>query len=130
VAPVVVGVLSVLAALIAAAAGTTLLFPGGPLDVIWMIRSDDVHQQMLALGWPVGAGLWLVAAVGVATAVGSFAAMRWAWWLAVVALAVNGLSDLGRLALGGILEGVLGAVIAGVLLFVLTRPGVRSQFRR
>jgi len=127
-APVAIGVFSALAAAIALAAGITLIWPGGPVDVIWAVRQDDAHQQMVALGWPAGLGLWLVAAAAIATAVGSFRQRRWAWWLAVVALSVNGLSDLARLATGGIVEAIVGAVIAGVLLLWLTRPGVREQF--
>ena len=127
-APVAIGAFSVLAAAIAFAAGITLIWPGGPVDVIWAIRQDEAHRQMVALGWPAGLGLWLVAAVAIATAAGSFRQRRWAWWLAVVALSINGLSDVARLATGGIIEGIAGALIAGVLLWWLTRDGVRAQF--
>lgn len=130
IAPVLVGIFSLFAALIAAAAGTTLLWPNGPLDWIWRIRSDEVHAQMLAMGWPVGAGLWAVGLVALATATGSFQQRRWAWVLAVITLAVNGVSDVVRLAMGGVVEGLAGIVIAGLILFVLTRPSVRGQFSR
>lgn len=123
-----VGGLSLLAAAIAFAAGMTLIRPGGPVDLIWSIRNDDTHAKMLALGWPVGVGLWLLAAVAVTLAIGSFARRRWAWWLAAVGIAVNGLADLGRIATGGVVEGLAGVVIAGLILFVLTRRGVRGQF--
>ena len=127
---VVVGVFSLLAAAIAAAAGTTLLWPNGPLDIIWSIRNDDTHARMLALGWPVGAGLWLLAVVGIVLAIGSFQQRRWAWWMAVAVLTVNGLSDLGRVVTGGIVEGLVGVGVAGLILFWLTRPGLRAQFVR
>jgi hypothetical protein len=130
IAPNLVGAFSVLAALIAGTAGATLLFPGTPLDVIWAIRSDAVHAQMLALGWLAGAGLWLVALVAIATALGSFGRRRWAWWIAAVGMIANCLSDLVRLAGGGIIEGLLGLLIAGSILFWLTRPKVRAEFSR
>jgi hypothetical protein len=129
-APVLVGGFSVVAALIAAAAGTTLLFPGGPVDVIWRIRTDDTHNKMLALGWPVGVGLWLVAVIALATSIGGFQQRRWAWWLAVAALAVNAVSDAARIAMGGVVEGLVGVVIAGLILWWLTRPSTRGQFDR
>lgn len=130
IAPIIVSVLALLAAAIAVAAGVTLLWPGTPLDVIWSIRTDDAHQQMLALGWPVGAGLWLVGLVAVVLAVGSLQRRRWAWWLAVAGLAVNGLSDLARLPMGQVAEGLIGVAIAGVLLALLVWPRVRTQFDR
>jgi hypothetical protein len=129
-ATILVGVFSLLAAAIALAAGTTLLWPGGPLDIIWAIRRDDTHAKMLALGWPVGAGLWVVAAVGIACAIGSLQLRRWAWWIAAAAMGANILSDLVRLAMGGVFEGLVGVVIAGLILFWLTRPSVRTQFSR
>jgi hypothetical protein len=85
---------------------------------------------MLALGWPVGAGLWVIAAVGIACAIGSLQRRRWAWWIAAAAMGANILSDLVRLAMGGVIEGLFGVVIAGLILFWLTRPGVRAQFSR
>jgi hypothetical protein len=129
-APAVVGAFSLLAAVIALAAGTTLIWPGGPVDVIWAIRQDDTHAKMVALGWPAGLGLWVVGLVALATAVGSLQQRQWAWWLAAATLAVNGVSDLARMAMGGMVEGAAGVVIAGLILFWLTRPGVRGQFAR
>jgi len=127
-APALIGAASVLAAGIALAAGITLIWPGGPVDVIWSIRQDDTHQRMVALGWPAGLGLWAVGLVALATAFGSFMRRRWAWWLAAAALGVNGVADLARLAMGGVVEGGAGVVIAALILFWLTRPKVRAQF--
>jgi hypothetical protein len=127
-APILIGAFSLLAAAIAIAAGITLIWPGSAVDVIWSIRQDDTHQKMVALGWPAGLGLWLLGAVALATAVGSFGQRRWAWWLAIVTLSVNGLSDVARMAMGGVVEGLAGAAIAALILFWLTRPKVRAQF--
>jgi hypothetical protein len=127
-ATILVGVFSLLAAAIAAAAGTTLIRPDGPLDIIWSIRNDDTHAKMLALGWPVGVGLWLLAIVALVLAWGSFGQRRWAWWITVIGITVNGAADLGRIATGGYVEGLVGVVIAGLILFWLTRRGVRTQF--
>jgi len=127
-ATILVGVFSSLAAVIAFAAGATLIWPGSGVDTIWAIRQDDTHAKMLALGWPVGAGLWVLAVVALVLTYGALARYRWAWWLATAGIAVNGLADLGRLATGGVVEGLVGVAIAGLILFWLTRPGVRAQF--
>lgn len=127
-ATILVGVFASLAAVIAFAAGATLIWPGSGIDAIWAIRNDDTHAKMLALGWPAGAGLWLLALVALTLMVGSFARARWAWWVATAGIALNGVADLGRMATGGIVEGLVGVVIAGLILSWLTRPSVRSQF--
>lgn len=129
-APIAVGFFSILAAVIATVAGITLLWPGTPVDVIWGIRHDDVHQQMLALGWPVGAGLIGLAIITLAIAIGSFQRRRWAWGAAVAGLGVNGVADLARLATGQVTEGVIGFLIAGLIIIALSWPSVRAQFSR
>jgi len=125
---ILVGVFTRPAAGIAAAAGMTLIWPHGPLDVIWSIRTDDTHAKTLALGWTVVAGLWLLGLIALGLAIGSFIRRRWAWWLAVAGIAVNGVAHVGRLAVGGVVEGLVGVAIAALIVFWLTRPGVRLQF--
>ena len=127
-ATILVGMFSSLATVIAFAAGATLIWPGSGVDTIWAIRNDDTHAKMLALGWPGGLGLWTLSALALALMVGSFSQRRWAWWAAAVGISLNGLADLGRLATGGIFEGVFGAAVAGLILFWLTRRSVRGQF--
>ena len=129
-APLAVGIFSLLAALIAGAASVTLLRPGTALDAIWGIRQDDVHRQMLALGWPVGTGLAVLSIVAIFIAVGSFRGRRWAWIAAIVALSVNGMADLFRLATGQVVEGMIGFIVAGLIVLALCWPSVRVQFSR
>ena len=129
-APLAVGFFSLLAALIAGAASITLLWPGTALDVIWGIRRDDVHQQMLAMGWPVGVGLIVVGVLAVVIATGSFQRRRWAWLAAIAALGVDGVADLFRLATGQVVEGMIVFLVAGLIVLALIWPSVRMQFSR
>jgi hypothetical protein len=125
-----VGIFALLVGLIAAVVGVTLAWPGGPLEPIWRIRSDDVHAQMLAVGWPAWAGLWAIGAIALAAGIGGLQRRRWAWAIAVGGIAVNGVGDVVQLFLGRIVEGTVGVVIAGLILLLLTRPGVSAQFDR
>jgi len=129
-APIAVGLFSLMAALIAGAASITLLWPGTPLDLIWGIRHDDVHQRMLAMGWPVGVGLMALGGFAIVIAIGSFEGRRWAWLAAIAALSVNGLADLFRLATGQVVEGMIGFLVAGLIVVALIWPSVRMQFSR
>lgn len=130
IAPTLLGGFSLVAGAIAGAAALSLLWSGGPFEWMWRLRSPEVHAQMLALGWPVGLVLALVALIALATGIGGFQRRRWAWVIAVVGLAVNGLADVVRLAMGQIIEGVAGVVIAGLILLLLLLPSVRHQFTR
>ena len=125
--PVIAGVLSCVSAAIAATAAVTLLVPATPLSTIWSIKPAE-YAELLALGPLVGVGFVALAVVAVTAAWGAFLRRRWAWWLIVVALAVNALSDAVRLVRGDVLEGAMGVVIAGAILWWMMRPAVRQAF--
>jgi hypothetical protein len=61
--------------------------------------------------------------------IGCFRGRIWGWWLAVAILLVNGLSDVAQIFMGHFLEGGIGVVAAGVILFYLSRPNVRGAFK-
>jgi hypothetical protein len=126
----VTGVFAIIAALILLASSVTLLAPGAtPLDGMWIIKPAE-YQQLLVLGPLAGAGFLALAVVAIAETFGALGRRRWAWWVAVVALAVNGLSDAARLFTGDVLEGIAAAAIAGAILWWFARPEVRTQFHR
>jgi uncharacterized membrane protein YccC len=54
----------------------------------------------------------------------------WGWWLAIVIFAANGIGDVLQFVMGRLLEGAFGVVVAGALVFWLTRPSVRAAFGR
>jgi len=70
---------------------------------------------------------------GVTLAVGAtgwFKRCIWGWRLAVAIIATQVLGDLVNVVLGHMVEGGIGATIAGALLFYLLQYPVRSAFAR
>lgn len=63
-----------------------------------------------------------------ATSVGWFRRRYWGWLLGAVIIGINAAGDLINLGLGKYLKGAVGVTIAGLLLFYLTRSGVRDYF--
>jgi hypothetical protein len=125
--PVIAGVLSALSSLILIVSAITIFAPKTPLSRMWDIKPAE-YQQLLALGWPVGAGFLVIAAIAILTAVGVFRRRRWGWALAVLAIGINCLSDAARALLGSPVEGMAGVLAAGLVLWWLLRPAVRAQF--
>jgi len=61
-------------------------------------------------------------------AVGWFRRKYWGWVLGVAIIAINATGDLLNLMAGERLKGAVGVAIAGLLLFYMTRSGVRKYF--
>jgi hypothetical protein len=111
----------------AALAGTTLVWPGTPLDRIWLLN-PRAHFQLASLGPRVGlAFLLLSLALGTA-AIGWFQKRRWGWRLAVCIIGIQVLGDLVNIMRGDFIRGVPGAVIAGALLIYLCRATIKELF--
>lgn len=107
----------------------SLQWPGTPLDAVWHLNPP--RRALLMLWRPFLAPAFLLLAVPMAfAAVGCYRRAAWGWWLAVVIFAANGLGDIAQLLAGHLLEGLLGAVVAGLILFCLSRPCVRAAFGR
>jgi len=53
----------------------------------------------------------------------------WAWWLAIILSIISLISNLGSLATGNA-GGIVGLIIAVVILYYLTRPHVKGFFGR
>jgi len=64
----------------------------------------------------------------VSAAYGWFRRRRWGWMLAVGIIATQVVGDFVNIAIGRVLEGTFGVVVAGLLLFWLLRPNVRAAF--
>ncbi len=127
--PSILGVFSAAALAILLIAGASLLWPRGPLDAIWALTPDKL-AMLTPWRTPVGAGFLLLTIPAAMASYGSFRRRRWAWWILIVGIAVNGLGDLGQLAFGRIVEGLIGVSVAALVLVWLTRPAVRAQFDR
>ena len=116
----------VIAALIAVAAGVSLLVPG-PFDAIWRIKPAE--HAVLAV-WAPASGVGFLALGGfmAAAAIGLYQRRRWGWRLAIGIFTINGLGDAGRALTGAMLEGLIGVAVAVALIWWLTRRSVRAEF--
>ena len=127
--PMVVGAFYLLASLICAAAGVSLLLPRGGFDWMWTIK-PAAYNQLLAMGPWSGIGFCLLAMAMALTSVGGLRRKRWGWLLAVAIFATNGIADAARLLAGEVLEGLIGVIVAGAILYVLSRRQIRRTFEK
>jgi hypothetical protein len=117
-----------IAMLIALAVGVALLFPGTILDRMWAYN-EPAHTAFQTAARILGIGFLIFGFVLGATALGLRSGRRWAWRLAILIFALNGVGDLfGLLATRNLLRGVSGLVIAIGFLAVLLRRDVRAFF--
>lgn len=123
-----IGSFFVFGAAMAAYAAVTLLAPGTFLDGLWALNKRG-HAGLILLGKSAALLFIVLSALLALAAVGWFRRRYWGWVLGVAIIAINGLGDIVNLVRGEGLKGAVGVAIAGLLLFYLTRPGVRSYFR-
>ena|SRR2546426_8046563 len=123
----VVGVFLFFGATMASLAGTTLTWPGTPLDRMWVLN-PTAHRQLATLGKPAGILFLLLSATLAVAATGWFQRRLWGWRLAVAVIATQVLGDLVNFFRGDWLRGGVGFSIAAALLFYLLRPAVRAVF--
>jgi hypothetical protein len=126
-AMIAVGVFLLFGACMAALAGTTLVWPGTPLDKVWALNKA-AHTQLSSAGRSVGGLFFLLSATLIVAAVGWFKHRVWGWRLAVGIIFAQVVGDLVNLLRGDLLRGGSGLSIAGALLFYLLRPNVRTTF--
>ena len=107
--------------------GTALSWPGSKLEIIWKLYPARRALLMPYRMW-LGPAFLMLAIVMVSASIGCFRSRIWGWWLAVAIFLVNGLSDVAQIFMGHFLEGGIGVVAAGVILFYLSRPNVRGAF--
>jgi len=107
----------------------TLLWPGGPLDVVWRVNPDGHAALQRAGGWAVLLML-VVCAACAATARGLRARRRWGRTLAITMLALNLLSDLVNAAVLGDRRTLVGVPIAALLIAYLLASRTRAVFQR
>ena len=127
--PIVAGVFFAFATGITAVTGISLLLPGSVLDVMWRIKPEE-HEQLLSAGVPASVGFFGLSAIMAITSIGAFLRRRWAWRLAIVVFVINGIGDVTRAALGAAVQGVVSVAAVALILFWLTRTGVRATFDR
>jgi hypothetical protein len=112
-----------------ALAGLSLLTPGGALQWVWRFKPDE-YRQLHAFGAAAGAGFLALGVVMAVAAVGCFGRLAWGRRLAFAIIAVNAAGDSARAFSGAPGEGAVGVVVAGAILWWLTRAPVRAAFHR
>ncbi len=124
-----IGAFFLFGATMAAYAAITLLKPGTVLDGLWALNKTG-HAQLASLGKSAGLGFVALSASMCAGAVGWFRRRYWGWILGTTVIAINAAGDLINVARGEWLKGAVGVAITGLLLFYMTRAGVRNYFQR
>ena len=111
----------------AALAGTTLTFPGSALDAMWRLN-PVAHAQMAPWGALMGVPMLLLSMVLLSAAICWHRRRHWGWVLAVIVITAQIAGDSFNLLRGHVVEGAVGVVIAGMLLWWLLRSSVRQVF--
>ena len=124
-----VGIFLFFGAVMAAFAGTTLIWRGTVLDELWALNMP-AHERLAPFGAIAGLAFLLLSATLACAGAGWFKRRLWGWRLATIVILVQALGDLINLLRGDFMRGGIGLAIAGLLLFYLLRPKVRVLFEQ
>ncbi len=124
-----VGIFLFFGAVMAAFAGTTLIWRGTVLDELWALNTP-AHERLAPFGAIAGLAFLLLSATLACAGAGWFKRRLWGWRLATIVILVQALGDLINLLRGDFMRGGIGLAIAGLLLFYLLRPKVRVLFEQ
>jgi hypothetical protein len=128
------GILFVTAFMFFLAAGALIaaistLFPGTPLDVLWVLNNSFPQSFRFTTTAKILAIIMLIFSLILTSAGwGLLKGQKWAWWLILILFTVAGIGFAVRIALGSI-EGVVGVLVSSGIIFYLNRPGVRKFFK-
>ncbi len=122
-----VGIFLFFGAIMAALAGTTLVWQGTTLDRLWILN-PRAYKELAPHEKAVGIPFLLLAVTLAVAGMGWFKHRLWGWRLAVGIIAVQVLGDLVNAFMGDLVAGGVGFIIAGTLLMYLLRPEVRAAF--
>ena len=120
------GIFFFFGSLMAAYAAVTLLKPGTFLDRAWELNPVG-HAGLSSMGRAIGIPFLILAIALSMAGVGWFKRKHWGWFLGTGMIASNLVADAIHLLLGD-RKSLVGVVIAGLLLFYMTRPGMRGYF--
>ncbi|HVO64055.1 MAG TPA: hypothetical protein VMT53_24250 [Terriglobales bacterium] len=122
-----IGVFFCFGSVMAAYAAVTLVRRGTCLDRLWALNRRG-HIALAGLGPMVAVPFGVLSMVLVLAALGWFRRQYWGWLLGTAVIATNLAADFIHALLGDWLRSGVGVIIAGLLLFYLTRPRVRTYF--
>jgi hypothetical protein len=122
-----IGAFFIFGSVMAAYAAITLLVPGTVLDSLWALNPRG-YEGLARLGRWAPVPFCVLSPALCLAAIGWYRRRRWGWVLGVTIVAINMAGDVGQILLGERLKGATGVAIAGLLLFYLTRPGLKRYF--
>jgi hypothetical protein len=122
-----VGFFLLFGCVMASLAGTTLLWPGTPLDRIWALNVR-AYNQLAPRGRVVGLLFFLLGIALFAAGTAWFRRRRWGWRLAVAIITTQVLGDMVNAFMGDVVRGAVGFIVASALLVYLLRQKVRDAF--
>lgn len=106
-----------------------LLFPGGLLEPMWRLN-PRAHSAFVSMGpWAIALLVPLSAACGI-TGAGLWYLKSWGYYLAIVLLLCNLIGDLYNTISGTEPRAAIGIPVVITILFFITRPAIRSIFRK
>jgi hypothetical protein len=121
------GVFLFFGAAMACLAGSTLLWPGTPLDRMWTLNAA-AYRELARFGTWIGLPFLVLSGALFAAGVGWFRRRRWGWGLGVGIMGIQAAGDVVNMVRGEWVRGSLGAGVAAAILIWLVRPSVRSAF--
>jgi hypothetical protein len=126
----IVAIIFFIAAILALMVGISTIFPGTPLDVIWTLKNSfPTGFRNTSTGMIFGYFLLTLGLIMLYTVYGLIKGQKWAWWITLIIVTINGIGDAVSVALGnGGINGISGIIIAGSFIFYLNRPGVKKFF--
>ena len=123
------GVFSLVGAVLAGVSAVSLAFPGSALEPMWQLNPRG-HQGLVHMhGWAILL-LAVVSGACALTGIGLLGLRRWGYALAVAGLAIHVVGDLFNVVSGTEPRAIIGIAIVVALLVYLSRPHVKSAFRR
>jgi hypothetical protein len=123
-----VGIFISLGAVVLLLAAITLLWPGSILDTIWEVNPEG-YSEMMPYRVVVGIMFLVLSQVFVISVRGWFKQRKWGWVCVIGIFAANAAGDFGRLLSGDFKGGLLGLCIAGLIIFYLTKPSIKTLFK-
>lgn len=129
--PVGVTILSVvmfLAAAIGLVMGLYLLIQGHFSS--WMLQANpDIKGNLLQMARVLGLIVLAVGTYALAAGIGFFQGKKWGWWMVTAMFILSVISDVAKLFMGQLLDGIVGTLVVLLILYYLLRPSVRQYFK-
>jgi hypothetical protein len=122
-----IGIFLFFGAVMAGLAAITLLWPGPPLDRLWVLN-PLAYKRLALLGDKVGILFVLLGVALITAGIGWFRQSLWGWKLTVVIIATQVVGDIVNCVKGDLLRGGTGLILAGALLLFLLQPKIRTTF--